>query len=189
MQEIRFHGRGGQGTVVASILLAKAFFKAGYDVQTFPLFGVERRGAPVEAYLRLDKQKILTRNNVYTPDHVVVQDAKLLQSVDVTRGLKPGGWILLNTPNPPERRDAFSGYQLAFVDATQIAVNCDLGTRTHPIINTAMIGAFARMMGMPPLDIISEAIQAEITAKSHNNIQALKEAYEQVILNAKVERI
>jgi pyruvate ferredoxin oxidoreductase gamma subunit/2-oxoisovalerate ferredoxin oxidoreductase gamma subunit len=56
MQEIRFHGRGGQGTVVASILLAKAFFKAGYDVQTFPLFGVERRGAPVEAYLRLDKQ-------------------------------------------------------------------------------------------------------------------------------------
>jgi 2-oxoacid:acceptor oxidoreductase gamma subunit (pyruvate/2-ketoisovalerate family) len=62
MQEIRFHGRGGQGTVVASILLAKAFFKAGYDVQTFPLFGVERRGAPVEAYLRLDKQKILTRN-------------------------------------------------------------------------------------------------------------------------------
>ena len=189
MQEIRFHGRGGQGTVVASILLAKAFFIAGYDVQTFPLFGVERRGAPVEAYLRLDKQKILTRNNVYTPDHVVVQDAKLLQSVDVTRGLKPGGWILLNTPNPPERRDAFSGYRLALVDATQIAVRCDLGTRTHPIINTAMIGAFARMMGMPPLDIISEAIQAEITAKSHNNIQALEEAYEQVILNAKVERI
>jgi pyruvate ferredoxin oxidoreductase gamma subunit/2-oxoisovalerate ferredoxin oxidoreductase gamma subunit len=174
MQEIRFHGRGGQGTVVASILLAKAFFKAGYDVQTFPLFGVERRGAPVEAY------KILTRNNVYTPDHVVVQDAKLLQSVDVTRGLKPGGWILLNTPNPPERLDAFSGYRLAFVDATQIAVKCDLGTRTHPIINTAMIGAFARMMGMPPLDIISEAIQAEITTKPDDNIQASKEAYEQV---------
>jgi len=189
MQEIRFHGRGGQGTVVASILLAKAFFKVGYDVQTFPLFGVERRGAPVEAYLRLDKQKILTRNNVYTPDHVVVQDAKLLQSVDVTRGLKPGGWILLNTPNLSERRDAFSGYRLALVDATQIAVKCDLGTRTHPIINTAMIGAFARMMGMPPLDIISEAIQAEITTKPHNNIQASKEAYEQVSLNAKVERI
>jgi pyruvate ferredoxin oxidoreductase gamma subunit/2-oxoisovalerate ferredoxin oxidoreductase gamma subunit len=147
MQEIRFHGRGGQGTVVASILLAKAFFKAGYDVQTFPLFGVERRGAPV---------------------------------VDVTRGLKPGGWILLNTPNPPERLDAFSGYRLAFVDATQIAVKCDLGTRTHPIINTAMIGAFARMMGMPPLDIISEAIQAEITTKPDDNIQASKEAYEQV---------
>ena len=88
----------------------------------------------------------------------------------------------MNTLNPPERLDAFSDYRLAFVDATQIAVKCDLGTRTHPIINTAMIGAFARMMGMPPLDIISEAIQAEITTKPDNNIQASKEAYEQVRL-------
>ncbi len=189
MQEIRFHGRGGQGTVVASILLAKAFFKAGYDVQTFPLFGVERRGAPVEAYLRLGKQKILTRNNVYTPDHVVVQDVKLLQGVDVTKGLKPGGWILLNSPEPPQRLAAFSGYRLAFVDATQIAVKYELGTRTHPIINTAMIGAFARMMGIPPLDAISEAIQAEITTKPDKNIQASKEAFEQVNLDAKVVRI
>jgi pyruvate ferredoxin oxidoreductase gamma subunit/2-oxoisovalerate ferredoxin oxidoreductase gamma subunit len=189
MQEIRFHGRGGQGTVVASILLAKAFFKAGYDVQTFPLFGVERRGAPVEAYLRLGKQKILTRNNMYTPDHVVVQDVKLLQGVDVTKGLKPGGWILLNSPERPQRLTAFSGYRLAFVDATQIAVKYDLGTRTHPIINTAMIGAFARMMGIPPLDAISEAIQAEIKTKPDNNIQASKEAYEQVNLDANVVRI
>ena len=186
MQEIRFHGRGGQGTVVASILLAKAFFKAGYDVQTFPLFGVERRGAPVEAYLRLDKQKILTRNNVYTPDHVVVQDAKLLQGVDVTKGLKAGGWILINSPEPPEKLEPFSGFRLAVVDATQIAVRHGLGTRTHPIINTAMIGAFARLMDMPPLDIISEAIQAEIAAKPDNNIQASREAYAQVNLLGKV---
>ncbi len=180
MQEIRFHGRGGQGTVVASILLAKAFFKAGQYVQTFPLFGVERRGAPVEAYLRLDKQKILTRNNVTTPDHVVVQDAKLLQGVDVTRGLQPGGWILLNAAGPPETLDVFLGFRLAFVDATRIALKCDLGTRTHPMINTAMIGAFARIMQMPPLDIIAEAIKAEITIKPEKNIQALKEAYERV---------
>jgi 2-oxoacid:acceptor oxidoreductase gamma subunit (pyruvate/2-ketoisovalerate family) len=86
MLEIRFHGRGGQGTVVASILLAKAFFDAGYYVQTFPLFGVERRGAPVEAYLRLDKKKILIRSNIYTPDHIIVQDVKLLGSIDVTNG-------------------------------------------------------------------------------------------------------
>ena len=80
MEEIRFHGRGGQGTVVASIILAKAFFKAGYYVQTFPVFGVERRGAPVEAYLRLDRRKIRIRSNIYTPDHVLVQDVKLLGS-------------------------------------------------------------------------------------------------------------
>jgi 2-oxoacid:acceptor oxidoreductase gamma subunit (pyruvate/2-ketoisovalerate family) len=180
MQEIRFHGRGGQGTVVASILLAKAFFKAGHQVQTFPFFGVERRGAPVEAYLRLDKEKILTRNNVYTPNHVVVQDAKLLQGVDVTKGLQPGGWILLNATGPPQKLDAFSGFRLAFVDATRIALQCDLGTRTHPLINTAMIGAFARIMGMPPLDIIADAIATEISTKPANNIRALNEAYEQV---------
>jgi 2-oxoacid:acceptor oxidoreductase gamma subunit (pyruvate/2-ketoisovalerate family) len=180
MQEIRFHGRGGQGTVVATILLAKALFKAGHYVQTFPLFGVERRGAPVEAYLRLDNQKILTRNNVYTPDHVVVQDAKLLQGVEVTKGLRPSGWLLLNSAGPPEKLDAFSGFRLAFVDATRIALRCDLGTRTHPMINTAMIGAFARIMGMPPLNIIAEAIKAEITIKPDKNIQALKEGYEQV---------
>ncbi|MGD8992231.1 MAG: 2-oxoacid:acceptor oxidoreductase family protein [Desulfobacterales bacterium] len=182
MQEIRFHGRGGQGTVVASILLAKAFFSAGYDVQTFPLFGVERRGAPVEAYLRLDKQKILTRNNVYTPDHVVVQDAKLLQNVDVTKGLKPGGWILLNTASLPLKEKAFKGFRLAWVDATRIAIDCGLGTRTHPIINTAMIGAFARMMDRPPLEMISDAIKTETATKSDNNIQAAQKAYEQVHL-------
>jgi pyruvate ferredoxin oxidoreductase gamma subunit/2-oxoisovalerate ferredoxin oxidoreductase gamma subunit len=182
MLEIRFHGRGGQGTVVASILLAKAFFNAGYDVQTFPLFGVERRGAPVEAYLRLDKQKILTRHNMYAPDHVVVQDAKLLQNVDVTKGLKPGGWILLNTAGPPLKKEAYKGYRLAWVDATQIAIDCDLGTRTHPIINTAMIGAFAKMMAKPPLDMISEAIKAEIDTKPAHNIRAARKAYEQVTL-------
>ena len=79
MLEIRFHGRGGQGTVVATILLAKAFFQAGYYVQSFPVFGVERRGAPVEAYLRLDEKEIWVRSNVYAPDHVVVLDRTLLE--------------------------------------------------------------------------------------------------------------
>ncbi len=103
--------------VVASILLAKAFFSAGYYVQTFPVFGVERRGAPVEAYLRLDKKKILLRCNVYTPNHAVVQDVKLLDSVDVTAGLKSGGWILVNAPGQPANLAAFSGFHLSCVDA------------------------------------------------------------------------
>jgi pyruvate ferredoxin oxidoreductase gamma subunit/2-oxoisovalerate ferredoxin oxidoreductase gamma subunit len=177
MQEIRFHGRGGQGTVVASILLAKSFFSAGYYVQTFPVFGVERRGAPVEAYLRLDAEKILLRCNVYTPDHAVVQDAKLLDSVDVTAGLKPGGWILINASRPPANPGALSGFNLACVDATSIAIQNGLGTRTHPIINTAMIGAFARILEMPPLDMISQAIKEDIPIKPEQNIQASKEAY------------
>ena len=182
MQEIRFHGRGGQGTVVASILLAKAFFNAGYWVQTFPVFGVERRGAPVEAYLRLDKEKILTRSNVYTPDHVVIQDVKLLESVDVTAGLKPGGWVLVNASRQPENLNIFSGFRLACVDATGIAIRNRLGTHTHPIINTAMIGAFTRMLEIPPLDMIFDAIKEDITVKPEQNIMASKDAYERVWL-------
>jgi pyruvate ferredoxin oxidoreductase gamma subunit/2-oxoisovalerate ferredoxin oxidoreductase gamma subunit len=182
MQEIRFHGRGGQGTVVASILLAKAFFNAGYWVQTFPVFGVERRGAPVEAYLRLDKEKIQIRSNVYTPDHVVVQDVKLLESVDVTAGLKPGGWVLVNASRQPETLNIFSGFQLAWVDATAIAIRNRLGTTTHPIINTAMLGAFTRMLEMPPLDMVFDAINEDITVKPQQNIKASKDAYERVRL-------
>ena len=182
MHEIRFHGRGGQGTVVASILLAKAFFNAGYWVQTFPVFGVERRGAPVEAYLRLDKEKIIIRSNVYTPDHVVVQDVKLLESVNVTAGLKPGGWVLVNTSRKPENLNIISGYRLAWVDATDIAIRNRLGTHTHPIINTAMIGAFARILEMPPLEMIFNAIREDITVKPEQNIAASKDAYERVRL-------
>ncbi len=173
--------------MVASILLAKAFFNAGYYVQTFPLFGVERRGAPVEAYLRLDKEKILVRSNIYAPDHVVVQDAKLLDRVDVTAGLKKGGSILINLKDIPDTMDTFSGFRFAFVDANQIAVNNGLGSRTQPIINTAMIGAFARVMEMPHLDMITAAIENEIHVKTDQNVSAARQAYDAVTLFGMLE--
>lgn len=189
MVEVRFHGRGGQGTVVASILMAKAFFQAGYFVQSFPLFGVERRGAPVEAYLRLDKTKILIRTNVYTPDHVVVMDPSLITAVDVTRGLKLGGWILINGTKGMDMPPAFTSFRIATVDATRIALKHSLGTRTHPIVNTAMIGAFARVLGEPPLDAVIHAIEEEIPVKPENNIAAAREAYDAVIvLDSKPDR-
>lgn len=182
MEEIRFHGRGGQGTVLATILLAKAFFEAGFYVQSFPLFGVERRGAPVEAYLRLDREKIWMRTNVYEPEHVVVLDRTLLQSTDVTLGLKPGGWILINTPSLPGSIDDFSSYKLATVDATQIALRHHLGTRTHPIVNTAVLGAFARVLSMPPMEAIVKVITEEGYIKPEENVLAAKEAYNKVMM-------
>jgi 2-oxoacid:acceptor oxidoreductase gamma subunit (pyruvate/2-ketoisovalerate family) len=182
MLEIRFHGRGGQGTVVGAILLAKAFFEAGYFVQSFPLFGVERRGAPVEAYLRLDQKPILVRTNVYTPDHVAVLDQTLVEGVDVTQGLKPGGWILINGQDMPANLEKYSGYRIALVDATRIALEHQLGTRTHPIVNTAMMGAFARVLDMPPMDAIVKAIKEDIPLKPEENILAAEDAFEKVQL-------
>ena len=182
MQEIRFHGRGGQGTVLASIALAKAFFAGGYYVQTFPVFGSERRGAPVEAYLRLDDRKILVRSNVYEPDHVVVQDTHLLGIVDVTKGLKKGGWILLNSPGLPANLKPFEGYRLAYVDAAKIALAHKLGSTTQPIINTAMMGAFARVMGAPSLAEVEAAILEEMPQKREENAAAARDAYAAVIM-------
>ncbi len=182
MQEIRFHGRGGQGTVVASILMANAFFQADYWVQSFPLFGVERRGAPVEAYLRLDEKEIWIRTNVYTPDHIVVMDQSLLTAVDVTKGLKKGGWILINASESPADSTSFSEFKPAYVDATQIALHNRLGTRTHPILNTAMMGAFARILGTPSMEAIEKAIKEEVPDYAEKNILAAKEAYEKVIM-------
>jgi len=170
--------------VVASVILAKAFFAAGYEVQTFPAFGVERRGAPVEAYLRLDTDRIRIRSNIYTPDHVLVQDARLLETVDVTAGLANGGWVLMNSPGVPADTTAFHDYRLACVDATRIAVDNRLGTKTHPIINTAMIGAFARIFDKPPIEMVAEAIRGQIDVKTEANVQAAKDAFEAVILVA-----
>lgn len=180
MLEIRFHGRGGQGTVVATIMLAKAFFQAGYQVQTFPFFGVERRGAPVEAYVRVDSEKILLRTNVSNPDHVVVQDPTLLANIDVTKGLKPGGLILLNSASVPEGLMRRTDFRLAYVDASRIALRHNLGTRTHPIANTPMIGAFARVLEMPPLAAILSAIREDVPGKVEDNIRAAEEAFAEV---------
>jgi pyruvate ferredoxin oxidoreductase gamma subunit len=187
MQEIRFHGRGGQGTVLASIALAKAFFQAGYWVQTFPVFGSERRGAPVEAYIRLDTSKIFIRSNVYQPDHVVVQDSRLLRIIDVTKGLKPGGWILLNAPALPENIRPFAGFRLACVDASRIALEHGLGGKTQPITNTSMMGAFARVFGMPPIDAVIAAIEKEMPIKIAENSAAARAAFEEVRIFGLIE--
>ena len=102
--------------------------------------------------------------------------------VDVTGGLRPGGWVIVNALRQPENLNLFSGFHLACVDATGIAIRHRLGTPTHPIINTAMIGAFTRVLEMPPLELIFDAIKEDITIKPQQNIMASKDAYERVQL-------
>jgi pyruvate ferredoxin oxidoreductase gamma subunit/2-oxoisovalerate ferredoxin oxidoreductase gamma subunit len=179
--EIRFHGRGGQGAVVASNILAVACFLEDKHVQAFPAFGVERRGAPVEAYIRVDDRKVLVRTNVYTPDHVVVMDPTLIEVVDVTRGLKPEGTLLLNTDKPPGAFPSFTGLALRTVDASRIALRHRLGSRTHPIVNTSILGAFARATGIVAIDSVCEAIRQEVPSHHESNMAAARTAYDSVV--------
>jgi len=181
MIEIRFHGRGGQGAVVASKILASALFKEGKSVQSFPSFGVERRGAPVMAFLRVDDQPIRLRTNVYHPDHVVVLDSTLIEVVDVTSGLRADGWIILNSDHHPGQFKGFTSFRVATVDASRIAVENGLGSRTQPIVNTAILGAFSRVTDLVGIDAVVGAIEEAAPSKKQENIRAAQQAHKTVI--------
>lgn len=177
MISIRVHGRGGQGAVIASKLLASALFSEGWQVQAFPSFGAERTGAPVMAFLRMDRQRISTHYQVYEPDHVIVLDPVLLGSVDVTAGLRPGGWIVVNSGQPPETLDIATRFNVAACDATVVALAHGLGTRTMPIVNTAMAGAFAAATGLVQLQSVLAAIPDLVPMGVSANQAAASEAF------------
>jgi 2-oxoacid:acceptor oxidoreductase gamma subunit (pyruvate/2-ketoisovalerate family) len=179
MVEIRFHGRGGQGAVIASKILASALFKEGKFAQAFPAFGAERRGAPVMAFTRFDKKAITRRSQVYQPDHVVILDEPILEVVDVTAGLKEGGWILINSPKPPTAFGQFKKFRVATVDANRIAQENGLGSTTAPVVNTVIMGAFAKITGLVGLKAVLEGIQEYVPSKAEANVAAAKAAYEQ----------
>ena len=180
MIEIRIHGRGGQGAVIASKVLAAAVFKEGKYVQSFPAFGVERRGAPVMAFTRIDDQPVRIRCQIYEPDHIVVLDPTLLESVDVTAGLKEGGWILINSDQRPATFDLPAKYRVATIDANSIAIKYKLGPKSAPIVNTAILGAFARATGTVSLETLAEAVREAVPLKPEENVAATREAYLEV---------
>ncbi len=181
MYEVRFHGRGGQGAVTAANILAIAAVKQGYYPQSFPYFGVERRGAPVQAFTRIDDKKIDIRMNVYSPDAVVVLDPSLMDVVDVTVGLKEGGIVIINTSKKPEEFK-LGNYKVATVDATKIALEHKLGSMAAPIVNTAILGAYAKAIGNVEIDYVVEAIRENAPAKKEENALAAKDAYEKTVL-------
>ncbi len=178
MIEIRFHGRGGQGTVVASKILADALAKEGNYVQAYPEFGVERRGAPVFAFIRIDNKPIYDKSKIYNPDHVVVVDPTLVEAIDVTEGLKDGGYIIINSNNPPEHFKFPSRFKVFTIDATEIAVKHRLGTLAAPIVNTAITGAVIKILNLTRLESLAEAIREGIPIKPEDNVRAAIEAYE-----------
>lgn len=182
MIEIRIHGRGGQGAVIASKIIALSFFIEGYEVQSFPAFGVERRGAPVCAYTRVDKDPIRLRSEIYSPDHVVVLDYNLIDTVDILNGLKDFGTVLINGDASIIESREINANRIGCVDASAIAAKYKLGTPTSPIINTSIVGAFARFTGLLNIESVEKAIIEETPFKHKENVAAAKEAYEKVII-------
>jgi 2-oxoacid:acceptor oxidoreductase gamma subunit (pyruvate/2-ketoisovalerate family) len=184
MIEIRIHGRGGQGAVIASLILARAGHSQGWNVQVFPEFGVERRGVPVTAFARLDRRPIYLRTRVYRPDHIIVLDPALMKFVDVTAGLKEGGWIVINSAQSPSEFSYTDQYRVATVDANSIAAKNKIGTPTSPIVNTTMVGAFACATHLISIDSIAAAITETIPGPTAaSNIAAATEAFESTTLS------
>jgi 2-oxoacid:acceptor oxidoreductase gamma subunit (pyruvate/2-ketoisovalerate family) len=182
MRELRIHGRGGQGAVIASKVLAVAIFHEGRCVQSFPAFGVERRGAPVTAFLRVADVPIRLRCEITAPDDLIILDPTLVDAIDVASGLKDGGGILINTDRPPWEYEALARrFRVATVDASRIATAHGIGTRTQPIVNTAILGAFARWSGLVTLDAVCAAIGEEIAYRPEVNMAAARDAADALI--------
>jgi len=177
MHKIRLHGRGGQGAVVASKILADAYFRRGLEVQAFPAFGMERRGAPVAAFVRAGRQPVRHRGEIADPNAVVVLDKAILEMVDVSKGLVPGGTMLLNHPQPPEQVGLDGDFLLATVDASAIAVRHGIGTRLAPIVNTVILGALAKLDDDLDRASILAAVEHGSPSRKKENAAAAKEAF------------
>lgn len=177
MKEITVFGRGGQGAVVAAEILAEAYFHEGYYTQSFPSFGVERRGAPVTAFLRVDTEFIYLRSMIYSAHMGILLSADAAKAPTFKPSLIENATLVINSKVPlPE----ISEYNCHYVDATGIALEFELGSKAQPLVNTAMLGAFARVCGDLSLDNVLKAVENRVPLKIENNLSAVKKAYETV---------
>jgi pyruvate ferredoxin oxidoreductase gamma subunit len=180
MIEIRFHGRGGQGSVTCAELLALAAIGEGKYAQAFPSFGPERRGAPVVAFCRISDQPIKIRANVYEPDIVLVLDSTLLKIVNVAAGMKPNGILVTTSKESPEKvRELLKiKNRLAVVDAIKIAMEI-LGV---PITNTAMLGSLVRASELIKKESFILPLKERFGRIAEKNISAFERAYQETVL-------
>ncbi|AGK60356.1 pyruvate ferredoxin oxidoreductase, gamma subunit [Archaeoglobus sulfaticallidus PM70-1] len=174
--EVRFHGRGGQGVVTAADMLAVAGFKDGYYTLSFPTFGAEKRGTPVASFLRLSDEPIVSRDEIYYPDYVVVMDPTVIGPVKVDAGIKSDGKIIANYPKGPEELKESMGVDVEVytINATRMAME-HLG---RPITNTAMVGAFVGATGIIKIDSVLETVREWFSGElAEKNAKLITEAY------------
>jgi len=177
MIQIRIHGRGGQGVVTAAELIAIAAFKNGKQAQAFPFFGVERTGAPVESYVRIDDKPIITREQIYRPDILIIQDASLLDSLDPTKGADKKTIVIINTTKAlSDLKINLPPANIHAIDATKIALEI-IGKN---IVNTVILGAFAKVTGLVSLESLKQAITEKFSGNQgliDKNIKTIERAY------------
>jgi pyruvate ferredoxin oxidoreductase gamma subunit len=182
MIEIRIHGRGGQGVVLLSELIAVSAFMDGKFSRSFPYFGFARRGSPVTAFVMICGEDEITRSQTYTPDVVLVLDRNLPKVLNVTEGLKKGGIVILNSPKDPFKvvedfKIPHTLYKIATIDATSIAIE----TLKRPMTSTVMFGAFVRLLGIITKESAIRALKARLPPDMvEPNIIAFNKGYENV---------
>jgi pyruvate ferredoxin oxidoreductase gamma subunit len=179
--EIRLHGRGGQGAVTSAEIMAEAAISEGKYAQAFPSFGPERRGAPVQAFVRVStNEPIRNRSSITDPDFVVVQDPGLLSTVDVASGLKPGGLIIINTTKTAEQihKEFNIKARIGTLGAAKIAMEL-LGVN---IVNTAMIGAILKATEIVKMESLIPPIMKRFGKNGDKNVAAFKRAYAETVI-------
>lgn len=188
MIEIRWHGRGGQGAKTAALLLAEVAFKIGKYAQGFPEYGPERMGAPITAYDRISDNPIRVHSNIYEPDYVVVVDESLIETIDVTSGLKKEGAIIVNTPRSREEVEEeirSKGYEgkVYTIDAREVSIKA-LG-KYFP--NSPMLAAIVKVSGFIDEQVFLDSMEASFKHKFarkpdviEGNMEALKMALKEV---------
>ncbi len=181
MYEVIWHGRGGQGVVIAAQILAESAYLQGFKgVTSAPTFGPERRGAPLTASTRISDTPIRTFSQIERADIVVVLDPTLFTAVNILGSLKPTGWLLVNTSQQPDELDVTAGINVATVDAAAIALKFHLIKEGAPIVNTPMLGVFARAAGIVDVEHMEKGLKWKLSGTAAaTNIAALRAAYEE----------
>ncbi len=176
MKEIRIHGRGGQGAVTAARMLASAFVAEGKYVASFPMYGFERRGAPVQAFTRIDEKPIREKTQVYTPDCMVVVDPTLLKIKTLFSGLKPNGVLIVNSAKFDSRVDQ-NLTVAGVIDATKIAVE-EIG---RDIPNSCLVGAFAATTKWVKLESVMAILKDYLSGDMlQRNMRSVERGYKEV---------
>jgi len=175
MIEIRLQGRGGQGVVVGSEILARACFEEGMYPQCYSLFGGERRGAPVAAFVRISDNKIYLKCDIDHPNHLIVFDKALFNEKEILKQVGAGGFLLLNM-DEGYLSAALKDYTVGTIDALEISKRNGLGA----VVNTAILGAYVRLTQVIGLDRLLKVIEETVPGAVDQNVAAAREAYERL---------